>query len=332
MLRRCRNRRDFLNKLGAGLFAIFAAAAAAPSLAQNFPDHPVKIIVPYPPGGPSDTVMRVSTRDLAAKLGQSVIIENEPGAGGRLGSKMVARAAPDGYTLLSGGSNENAITPALYKNVDYDPVKDLVAVAAVATDSNAVVVNPAVPVRSLAELVSYAKAHPGKLTSGSALGIAPHLLLEFLRARSGMDVVFVPYKGAAPAIADVLGNQIQLNVSAKSVLLPLIKAGKLRALAVTSAERWPELADVPTLRELGYDGFPTTLWFAMMAPADTPAAVITKLNAAINAGVQTPETQAAIKKLGLQPQSMSAPEFGTILAKEVPLWANVAREANVHLE
>ena len=325
---------DSLNKLVVGMIAVFAAAGVvvAPALAQNFPDHPVKIIVPYPPGGPSDTVMRVSTRNLAAKLGQSVVIENEAGAGGRLGSKMVARAAPDGYTLLSGGSYENAITPALYNNVDYDPVKDLVAVAAVATDSNAVVINPAVPATSLAELASYAKNNPGKLTSGSALGIAPHLLLEFLRARTGMDIVFVPYKGAAPAIADLLGNQIQVGASAKSVLLPLIKAGKLRALAVTSAERWPELPDVPTLHELGYDGFPTTLWFAMMAPAATPPAVITKLNAAINAGVQSAETQDAIKKLGLQPQSMSAPEFGAILAKEVPLWANVAKEAHVHLE
>ena len=261
-----------------------------------------------------------------------MIIENEPGAGGRVGGRTVARAAPDGYTLLSGGSNENAITPALYKTIDYDPVRDFVPVAAVATDSNAVVVNPAVPVTTLSELVTYAKAHPGKLTSGSTIGIAPHLLLEFLRARTGTDIVFVPYKGAAPAIADVLGNQIQLHASAKSVLLPLIKAGKLRALAVTSAERWPELPDVPTLRESGYDGFPTALWFGLMAPAATPPAVIAKLNEAINAGVKTAETQAAITKLGLQPRSLSAPEFAAVLGKEVPLWEAVAREAGVKLE
>ena len=318
-------------KLAAIALAVWSIITL-PLRAQDFPDHAVKIIVPYPPGGPSDTVMRVSTRNLAANLGQSVIIENEPGAGGRLGSKIVARAAPDGYTLLSGGSNENAITPALYKNSDYDPVKDFIPVAAVATDSNALVVNPAVPVTTLAELVSYAKEYPGKLTSGSALGIAPHLLLEFVRAKTGMDVVFVPYKGAAPAIADVLGNQIQLHASAKSVLLPLIKAGKLRPLVVTSAERWPEVPDVPTLREVGYDGFPTTLWFAVMAPAATPPAVITKLNVAVNAGVRSAETQEAIKKLGLAPQSLSAPEFAAILAREVPLWASVARAANVHLD
>jgi tripartite-type tricarboxylate transporter receptor subunit TctC len=312
-------------------FAILIAAAAVVR-AQNFPDRPVKIVVPYPPGGPSDTVMRVSTHNVAPNLGQTVIIENEPGAGGRVGGRTVARSAPDGYTLLSGGSNENAITPALYKNLDYDPVRDFVPVAAVATDSNAVVVNPSVPATTLAELVSYAKKNPGKLTSGSTLGIAPHLLLEFLRARTGTDIVFVPYKGAAPAMADVLGNQIQIYASAKSTLLPQIKSGKLRALAVTSAERWPELPDVPTLRESGLDGFPTALWFGMMAPAATPPDVIMKLNNAINAGVRSAETQAAIRKLGLQPQTLSAQEFSAVLGKEVPLWEKVAREAKVSLD
>jgi tripartite-type tricarboxylate transporter receptor subunit TctC len=321
-----------MRNLVAIAFCVVAAIASLPVRAQDFPDHPIKIIVPYPPGGPSDTTMRVSTHNLAANLGQTVIIENVPGAGGRVGGRDVARAAPDGYTLLSGGSNENAITPALYKNLDYDPVKDFVPVAALATDSNVVVVNPAVPVNSLAELISYAKGNPGKLTSGSAAGIAPHLLLEYLRAHTGTDIVFVPYKGAAPAIADVLGNQIQLHASAKSVLLPLIKAGKLRPLMVTSAERWPELPDVPTLRELGFTNYPTTLWFVVMAPAATPPGVITKLNAAVDAGLRMPETQDAIAKLGLQPQALSAAEIAAIMAKEVPLWKAVADEAGVHLE
>jgi tripartite-type tricarboxylate transporter receptor subunit TctC len=314
------------------LAVMIAAAATALVHAESFPDRAVKIVVPYPPGGPSDTVMRVSTQKLAGNLGQTVIVENEPGAGGRVGGRTVARAAPDGHTLLSGGSNENAITPALYKTIDYDPVRDFVPVAAVATDSNAVVVNPAVPATTLAELVTYAKNNPGKLTSGSTLGIAPHVLLEFLRARTGIDIVFVPYKGAAPAMADVLANQIQLYASAKSVLLPQIKSGKLRALVVTSAERWPELPDVPTLRESGLDGYPTSLWFGLMAPAATSPGVIMKLNEAINAGVRAPETQAAILKLGLQPQTLSAQEFSAVLGKEVPLWQKVAREANISLD
>jgi tripartite-type tricarboxylate transporter receptor subunit TctC len=312
--------------------ALISAAAVPAGNAQTFPDRVVKIVVPYPPGGPGDTTTRVATHNLAAALGQSVIIENEPGAGSRLGGRIVARAQPDGYTLLSGGTNENAIVPALYSNIDYDPVKDFVPVAAMATDSNAVVVNPGLPVRSLAELVDYAKAHPGKLTSGSALGIAPHLLLEFLRARSSTDIVFVPYKGAAPAIADVLANQIQLYASAKSVLLPLIKAGQLRPLAVTSAERWPELPDVPTLEETGYGGFPSALWFGLMAPAGTPTDVVAKLNSAVNAALRTPETQTAIAKLGLEPRVLSPSEFTAIMSKEIPRWQAVARAANLHLE
>jgi len=313
--------------------AVLISATAVPlGRAQTFPDRVVKIVVPYPPGGPGDTTTRVATHNLAAALGQSVIIENQPGAGSRLGGRIVARAQPDGYTLLAGGTNENAIVPALYTNSDYDPVKDFVPVAALATDSNAVVVNPALPVHSLAELVDYARAHPGKLTSGSALGIAPHVLLEFLRARSATDIVFVPYKGAAPAIADVLANQIQLYASAKSVLLPLIKAGQLRPLAVSSAARWPELPDVPTLEEAGYGGFPSALWFGLMAPAGTPPDVIVKLNAAANAGLRTPETQNAILKLGLEPRALTASEFSAIMSKEIPRWQAVARAANLHLE
>jgi tripartite-type tricarboxylate transporter receptor subunit TctC len=312
--------------------AVFAGVLLAPARAQNFPDHPVKLIVAYPPGGPTDTVARLATQGLDAELGQGLVIENVAGAGGRIGSRDVARAAPDGYTLLLGGSNDNAIAPALYKNIDYDPVKDFAPVAALATDSQALVVNPAVPVHSLDELIRYAKDNPGKLSSGATLGISPHLLLELIRARSGTDIVFVPYKGAAPAIADVLGNQIQLHVSAKSALLPLIQSGKLRALAVTSNGRWPELPDVPTLHESGLDGFPPAIWFTLMAPAATPADVIAKLNAAENARLKSPETAAALAKLGLEPRVMTPQALASVLAGEVQLWQAVVQETGVKLE
>jgi tripartite-type tricarboxylate transporter receptor subunit TctC len=311
--------------------AVLAASVAA-AQAQNFPDHPVKVIVAYPAGGPTDTVGRIATQGLTAELGQGVVIENVAGAGGRMGTRDVARAAPDGYTLLLGGTNDNAITPALYDKLDYDPVKGFAPVAALATDSNALVVNPSLPVHSLKELVQYAKDNPGKLTSGSTVGIAPHLFLEFIRARTGIDMVFVPYKGAAPAIADVLGSQIQVHVSAKSVLLPLIQAGKLRALAVSSAERWSELPEVPTLRESGFDGFPTAIRFALMAPAATRPAVIAKLNAAENTVLKSPATQAAIAKLGLETRPLSAQALSGVLADEAKLWKAVAAEAKVHLE
>jgi tripartite-type tricarboxylate transporter receptor subunit TctC len=321
-----------VTKLAAILLAVLAAAAIAPARAQTFPERPVKMIVAYPPGGPTDTVARVATQGLNVELGQGVIIENVAGAGGRIGTRAVARAAPDGYTLLLGGTNDNAITPVLYKNLDYDPAKDFVPVSALATDSNAIVVNPALPVHTLAELASYSKANPGKLTSGATLGIAPHLLLELVRVRTGAEMVFVPYKGAAPAIADVLGNQIQVNASAKSVLLPLIQAGKLRALAVSSAERWPELPDVPTLHESDIDGFPTTIWFVLMAPAATPSAVIAKLNEAVNLHLLSQQSREAIAKIGLESHVLAPDVLANVIADETKLWQAVARESGVHLE
>jgi tripartite-type tricarboxylate transporter receptor subunit TctC len=261
-----------------------------------------------------------------------VVIVNLAGAGGRLGLRDVARAVPDGYTLVMGGSNENAITPAIYSSLEYDPVKDFTPVAALATDSHALVVNPSLPVHSLAELTAYAKANPGKLNAGATLGISPHLLVALYRVRSGAEMNFVPYKGAAPAINDVLGDHIQVYASAKASLLPLVKAGKLRALAVTSKERWPELPDVPTLQESGIDGFPTAVWFTLMAPAGTPPAVIEKLNAAENAALQSPATRAAIAKIGLDAQIVTAPALAGVLADQAKLWKAVAQEAGVHLE
>jgi len=316
------------------VIAVLALGAdvTAPAQAQSFPDRPIKIIVPYPAGGPSDTVARIAAQGLSAEIGQAAIVENVAGAGGKVGTKAVTRAAPDGYTLLIGSSNEYAITPALSGNLDFDPTKELVPVAAVATDSNALVVNPSLPVQTLGDLVRYAKDHPGQLNAGSTIGIAPHLMIAFFRARTGADIQFIPYKGGAPAIADVVAGQIQINVSAKAVLLPLIKAGRLRALAVASAERWPELPDVPTLRESGLDGYPTDIWFGLMAPEGTPAAVIAKINAAENAGLASAESQAAIRKLGMQPRRMNADEFGTVLRREVQVWGAVARETGIKLD
>lgn len=323
-----------MNRMLVLALGVIAASALVqtPARAQGFPGHAIKIVVPYPPGGPTDTIARVGTQGLGAELGGSVIIENIAGAAGRLGAKDVIRSAPDGYTLLLGGSNEYGITPALYKNIDFDPVKDLTAVAALAVDSNAIVVNPSLPVHSLAELAQYAREHPGKLTSGATAGIVTQLALEYFRVRMGVNIVFVPYKGAAPALADALGNQIQVTCSAKSVLLPLIESGKLRALAVNSAERWPEVPDIPTFRESGLDGFPIGIWFGLLAPAGTPPAVIAKINAAVNARLKAPEVQAAIAKLGLQPRALTAQEYGTALRDEVPRWQAIVRETGVHME
>lgn len=305
---------------------------AHPAAAQTFPNRPIKIVVPFPPGGPSDVAARLVAQPLTAKLGQTVIIENLPGAGGRTGAKVVAQASPDGYTLLLGGTNPNAIAQSIYKNLNFEPISDFTAVGVIGVDSNALVVNPAVPVGTIQELIQYSKANPGKLSSGASLGIGPHVTLELLRARTGTGILFIPYRGAAPAISDLLGNQIQIGMTTKAVLLPLIKEGKLRALAVTSDTRWPDLPDVPTMRESGFDGVPAYLWIGLLAPAHTPAAVIEKLNTSMNEGLQAPDMQASIAKLGLERRSMTPQEFAAALADETRLWEAAVRESGVKLD
>jgi tripartite-type tricarboxylate transporter receptor subunit TctC len=309
----------------------FLGASIVGASAQNYPDRSIKLVVPYPAGGPTDTIARAVTQSIAGALGQSVVIENQAGAGGRIALKQVANAAPDGYTLLMGGTNNNAVTPAVYKDLDFDAVKDFAPVATVAIDLLGVVVHPSVPVKTLAELAAYAKANPGKLTSGGGIGIAPHFLLEFIRVKSGANIVFVPYKGAAPALIDSIAGQIQMHSTAKSVILPQIQAGKLRALAVQGTSRWPELPDVPTLTEAGFDGFPPAVWYGFLASARTPPAVIAKLNAAINQQVKTPEVQAAFLKLGIETRSLTPQEFGEVLVKERDRWAELAQQTGIKL-
>src|SRR5258707_8812743 len=225
---------------------VFGLTDANPADAQTFPDRLIKIVVPYPPGGPADVAARLVTQPLSTKLGQSVIIENQPGGGGRTGAKFVAHASADGYTLLLGGTNPNAIA-SLYRTLDLEPIKDFAGFGLIELNYNALVVNPAGPAKTRQELVQYAKANPGKLASGATVGIGPHVCLELFRVRTASSIVFIPYKGAAPAVADLLGGQIQIGMTSKAVLLPLIKEGRLRALAVTHDVPSPQLPDVPTM-------------------------------------------------------------------------------------
>lgn len=319
-----------------GVFLAVLAAVSFGALgqaeAQSFPNRLVKIVVPYPPGGPSDVAARLVAQPLSATLGQSVIIENLPGAGGRTGAKAVAQANADGYTLLLGGTNPNAIAPSIYANLTFEPIKDFTAVGVIGVDSNALVVNPAVPVNTIQELIQYSKANPGKLSSGATLGIGPHVTLELLRARTGSSMAFIPYRGAAPAIVDLLGNQIQIGMTSKAVLLPLIKEGRLKALAVTSDARWPELPEVPTMRESGFDGVPAYLWIGLLAPVQTPTAIVDKLNAAMNEGLKAPDVRANIAKLGLETRTLTPREFTARMADEALLWETAVKESKVKLD
>ena len=300
--------------------------------AQSYPDRTIKLVVPFPAGGPTDIMGRIAGQLVSSALGQNVVVENRPGAGGTIGSQDVAHANPDGYTLLLGGTNTNAINAAIYKNLSYDPIKDFTPIASIAVDSSALVISPSIPVKTLQEFIIYLKANPGRLTCGAVLGIAPHVMVEYFKVVTGTNMVFVPYKGGPALVPDLLNGQIQMTFGAKSFFLPYIQSGKLRPLAVTSDARWTELPDVPTMRECGFLDFPAYQWFVVLAPARTPATVIDKLNAAINDGLKSPAIQAQLVKLGTEPRICSRQDLVTLMAQEAQQWADIVSSAEIKLE
>jgi len=298
--------------------------ATGTAQAQGYPERPIKLVVPFPAGGATDTSSRLVAQRMQAGLGQTIVVENQGGAGGTIGTRQVARAAADGYTLLMGSIGTFGSQPLLYK-LDYDPHKAFVPVATTVVDKIVLVVRPSLPVKTIQELVREAKANPGKLSYGNAIGIGPQLVAELFKVKSGTNIVHIPYRGGAPMISDLLAGQIDMTINGKSVLLPHIQAGKLTALAVTGATRWGELPDVPTLVEAGYLDAPYDAMFGIVAPAGTPAPVIEKLNAVINEGLRSPEMRASLAKLGIDPQITTPQEFAAIIAQEIPKWAEVVR-------
>jgi tripartite-type tricarboxylate transporter receptor subunit TctC len=305
---------------------------AAPAGAQSYPDKPIKLIVPFPPGGPVDTTARVVAQLLSSSLGQSVIIENRPGAGATIGVKSVAIAEPDGYTLLYGTSGSLCVSPALYSNLDYDPIKSFTPVATVALLPHVFIVPPHVPAKTVAEFIAYAKANPGKLNYGASLGTPPHLLSTLFATKAGLQITYVPYKGSAQSITDLLGGQTHFTIDGMVTLFPLIRDGRVRALAVARAERWPELPDVPTLVELGFPDFIADAWTGVVAPAGTPAPIVAKLNAAINEGLKTPELRASLARLSSIPKVGTPQDFAAFLAAEVPKWAELVKLAGAKVQ
>jgi len=316
--------------------SIIAAAAialmgAGPAAAETFPDKPIKLIVPFPPGGSVDAMARLVAQHLSAKLGPT-IVENRAGAGGTIGSKAVAAADPDGYTLLFGSAGVLGVAPALYSNAGYDPLKSFVPVAMVSLLPPVFVVGPSVPAKSIKEFVAYAKANPGKLNYGSALGVPPHLSGALFKARAGIDVAFIPYKGAAQSVTDLLGGQTHFTIDSLTSYYPLIKEGKVRALAVASAQRWPALPNVPTMIESGYPGFVLDAWTAVVAPAGTPPAIVAKLNSAINESLRTPEVDKALRDLSAIPKTGSPQDLAKFLAAEVPKWAEMVKISGAKID
>jgi tripartite-type tricarboxylate transporter receptor subunit TctC len=304
---------------------------AGPASSQSYPDHPIKLIVPFAPGGPMDTMARFVGQQVQTRLGQPVVIENRAGAGGAIGSKAVVIADPDGYTLLWGSSGTISILPALNKKLDYDP-KVLAPVALVSLLPHVFVVPPAVPAHTVAEFIAYAKANPGKLNFGASLGTPPHLMGALFKSQAGIDIAFIPYKGAAPSIADMMGGVTHMQFDALTTLYPLIADGKLRALAVTSAQRWPALPDVPTMIESGFPNFPQNAWSGVLAPAGTPADIVAKLNGAINEGLKSAEAQASLKKLSALTRPGSPQDFAAFMADQAPKWAELVRLSGASIE
>ena len=318
------------------LFGASILALAAFVLAQApaaYPTKPIRLVVPFPAGGATDIFAREVAKHLTEAWGQSVVVDNRPGAGGNIGSELVAKSAPDGYTLEMGTVGTHAINASLYSKMPYDHIKDFVPVILVAGVPNVLEVNPSVPVNSVQELIAYAKANPGKLNfASSGSGTSIHLSGELFKVMAGVQMTHVPYKGSAPALSDLLGGQVQLMFDNLPPSLPQIKAGKLRALAVTSSTRAPALPDVPTVAEAGLPGFEASSWFGVLAPAGTPPAIVAKLNAEIAKWLTTPEAKEKLAAVGANIASGTPEDFARHIQAETAKWAKVVKESGAKVD
>lgn len=311
----------------AGLAPGFGSAAAQ----QKYPAKPILMIVPFPPGGPIDTMARMVGQELSASIGQ-VVVENRPGAGSTIGTKFVAAAAPDGYTLLFGSSGSLAVAPALYSSLGLDPRRAFAPIATVALLPHVFVVNNEVPAHTVAEFVAYAKANPGKINFGAGLGTPPHLLSTLFKTEAGIDVVYIPYTGSAQSVTDLLGGRTQFTIDGLVTLYPLIKAGKVRPLAIARAQRWPELPEVPTLAESGYPDFVIDAWTGLVAPAGTPQPIVAQINTAIDTILKTPAAEDSLAKFSAIAKLGTPDEFRAFLAQQMEQWGSIVKLAGARLD
>jgi tripartite-type tricarboxylate transporter receptor subunit TctC len=315
------------------LAAAAAALAAAPSAAQ-YPAKPIRFVVPFPPGGPLDIMGRGIAQKLQEAWSQPVVVENRPGAGGGIGAELVARSPGDGYTLLMGAVSTHAINPSLYAKVPYDPQQDFVPVALVAQVPNVLVVNPSLPVHSVKELIAYARAKPGALSFGSgSTGSTGHLAGELFKTEARVDMVHIPYKGGAPAMQDLLAGQTQLMFDNLANALPQVKAGKLRALAVTTLKRAPSVPDLPTIAESGLPGFDLTTWFGVFVPAGTPPETVAKLNAEIVKALASRDLADRLATMGTTPPENNTPgSFAAFVRTEAAKYQQVVKSSGARVD
>jgi tripartite-type tricarboxylate transporter receptor subunit TctC len=321
------NRRTLLSGVAAVGATSFTRANA-----QAYPDKPIRMIVPFPPGGPIDTMARLAGKFIASGLGQQVVIENRPGAGSTIGSKAAAASPPDGYTLMFGSSGSLAVAPSLYVNAGIDPQKMFSPIASFALLPHVMIVPEHVPAKTVAEFIAYAKANPGKLNYGGGLGTPPYLLSTLFIRRAGLDITYIPSQGAAQSVNDLLGGRTHFLIDGTVILLPQVKAGKFRAIAMARAERWPELPNVPTLVESGFPEFVIDAWTGLVAPKGTPEAILAKLNAAINTGLRSEEAKTTLDRFSSIAKIGTPKEFGDFIVDQGKRWGALVKLTGAKVE
>ncbi|CAG9167668.1 hypothetical protein LMG23992_00873 [Cupriavidus laharis] len=319
--------------MGLGLFAgLIAGAMPAVAQGDNWPSHPVRVVVPYTPGGVSDAVTRLVMQKLSERIGQPVVVENRPGANGMIGSDNVAKSAPDGYSLLVVVA-AHAINPSLYPKMSYDPIKDLTGVSLIGRIPLLLVSSAQLPPTNVKELVSWGKAHPDKMTfASSGNGSGAHLAGELFAQAAGVKMTHVPYKGISPALPDLFSGQVAIIFDSVQTMMPQVKAGKVRALAISSPTRWPAAPDVPTMAEAGYPTVTASSWIGLIAPAKTPPAVLAKISAEMDAVLRQPDVRARLIDYGIDPVGGKAEQFQAFIKDESVRWGEVVRKGGVKVE
>ena len=308
-------------------------AQAAESAAPAYPDRPLRLVVPFPPGGGADSLARLMMPKVAQALGQGIVIENKAGAGGNIGAQAAARAAPDGYTLFYGTNGTHAINAQLYSQPGFDPVKDFTPVSRLTEIAATLIVNPQLPVSSTAELIAYARAHPNRLNFASAgNGTTSHLAGELFKTRAGIDIVHVPYRGGAPAMTDLVGGQVQMMIEVMPNAWPMVQAGRVRGLAVSTQKRFPGAPEVPTIAESGLPGFEASAWDGIFVPAGTPQAVVERLNAAIHQALADPDLIAALRARGAVPVPGTPASFAQFITRSAETWGQAVRASGAKID
>jgi len=306
---------------------------ALPAVAQTYPAKPVRIIVPFAPGGGVDLVARILAQRLTEGMKQTFFVENRAGASGMIGAEFVAKSPPDGYTLFVGSQTTQAVVPAIYAGrVSYDPVRDFAPVTVVASSPLLLAVHPSLPIRTVKDLIALAKSRPGQLTFGAAFGGSPHMAGELFKLMAGVSMLFVPYKGEGPAVADALGGQISMVFSNIPVVLPQVRAGRLRGVAVTSPERMPNASDIPTVSESGLPGYELATWFGLFGPAAMPHDIIVRLQSEAARGLNVREVKEKLLGQGLFVVANTPEQFAALLKSEIPRWTKVVKEAGLKPE